>query len=400
MHPRLGIPLAVAAAGALAAGGRWLWRNQGKVASSRPFNEWAFTHADRILPSHTVEATGREPWPRNDIDLADFRYTYEGREYSLDDFHRRTHSTAIVVMHRGHQVHEAYPGWFATPQTRFQLYSLTKSVTALLVGIAQDAGLMPPLDTRVAEVLPELAGLAYGNASIEDLLQMASGVGDEEVWDDPDSLINRFEFAVTTGKSMLELLRAEPAIAAPGERFKYSTVDTQVLGMVLERMTGEPIASFCTSRLWQPLGAETDAFYFLTREKPRIAIGGGSFNATVRDLARVGELVRHRGLVNGMQVVPSAWIDRFFTPVYPGHAPGELNTDVVDNYGYSTQWWIVGDRPGVITGLGVHGQYLWVDPTTETVIARTAAWNEPEKAAFRDEGNAAFLALGAWLAER
>lgn len=389
----------IAGAVGAAAGAAWVWRHQGELAVRRPINEWTFTHMNRLMPTAPVAATGAEPWPERTVALDGFRYRFEGTERSLDDLHRRTFSTGFAVIHRGELVHEAYPGRFAAPDRRFQLYSLTKSVTSLLLGIARGDGLLPDLDTPVGDLLPELAGTPFADATVEQLLQMRSGVGDAEDWNVPDALINRYEKAVTGGGSLLELLRAAERTAAPDERFNYSTVDTHVLGMVLERVTGRPLAEWASERLWRPIGAETDAYYFLTRGRPRAALGGGSLNATVRDLARVGELVRNGGRWRGRQIVPESWIDRCCRAVSAGNSPGSLELEDSESYGYSTQWWLIGERPGSITGIGVHGQFLWIDPSTETVIMRTAAWPTPDDPQRSAEAHAAFLALGTWLAE-
>ncbi len=209
----------------LAVGARWLWRHQGEVATSRPFNEWTFTHTSALMPTETVPSAVE---PRSlryaPIALDGWTYEYAGERRTLADLHKRTFTTGFAVLHRGLLVHESYPGWFASPQARFQLFSLTKSVTSMLVGIALEEGAIASLDRTAVSYLPELAGTAYDDRTIEHLLHMSSGAAFVEKYTDPDATISRFEHAVMGDGSLLEVLRTVPSVAKPGTVFNYSTM--------------------------------------------------------------------------------------------------------------------------------------------------------------------------------
>ncbi|MBP6685725.1 MAG: serine hydrolase [Leucobacter sp.] len=380
---RIGKTLGVAAAtGAAIAGGAWLWRNQGDIAFSRPVNEWTFTHMNRVMPTEAVPRPGlSRPLPPSaaPFGLAGVRYTFGGRQRSIDELHRRTHTTAFLVAHRGEIIHESYPGRFASPTARFQLFSLTKSVTSMLIGIALERGEIGALSDRVRDYVPELADSGYGDVTLGDLMNMSSGVGGVEDWTVPDAPIRRFETAVSTGGSVLDVIRSTPKLREPGTAFNYSTIDTHVIGWLLEAATGRTLAEYATEQLWHPMGAESDAFYFLTRGKPRTALGGGSLNATVRDLARVGVVMAAGGRVGEAQLVPEAWVERSRGSALPHLQVGALVDGGGDaHYGYSNQWWTLGGERRAFTGLGVHGQFLWIDPDSETVIVKTSAWNDPD----------------------
>lgn len=359
-----------------------LWRKQGDIAFSRPVNEWTFTHMNRLMPIEEVPrpTTPRAlPTAKRPLGAGGIRYAFEGGRYSLPDLHARTHTTAFLVAHRGEVIHESYPGRFASPSARFQLFSLTKSVTSMLIGIAIERGEIGGVTDRVIDYLPELAGTGYERVTLEDLLNMTSGVGAVEDWTVPDAPIRRFETAVSTGGSVLEVIRPTPRLREPGAAFNYSTIDTHVIGWLLEAATGRSLAAYATERLWHPMGAEADAFYFLTRGKPRTALGGGSLNATVRDLARVGIIMAARGRVGDTQLVPEAWVARSRGSDQPHLSVGALTAGGgAAHYGYANQWWTLGGERRAFTGLGVHGQYLWVDPDSETVIVKTSAWNDAD----------------------
>lgn len=395
-----------AAALAAVAGGVWIWRNQGDLASGRPFNEWAFTHMDRILPTETVNRPrAARPFVQGPTTpapqaLSDLRYEFGGRSNSIEDLHRHTNSTSLLVLHRGQIVHEEYPGWFAKRGTRFQAFSLSKSVTSIMLGMALERGEIGSIDDPVVRYCPQLEGSAYDGPTIAHLLDMMSGVGGPEDWTDPDAIIYRYQNAVTTGGSVLDVLRSAPKVTEPGTAFNYSTLDTHVLGWVLEAATGMTIARGASERLWGPIGAENDAFYFLTRAEPRTALGGGSFNASTRDLARIGLLMANDGRVGHTQLVPEEWVRRSRGSENPALTAEALGEDGNGHYGYSNQWWTVADSDGAFTGIGVHGQYVWVDPAAEVVIVKTSAAHLAEDDTRDSEIFTAFRAITERLAGR
>ncbi|MFF9147541.1 serine hydrolase domain-containing protein [Streptomyces sp. NPDC014861] len=387
---RVAAATAVAGAGA---GLAWVWRHQGELAMRRPLNEWTFTHMDRLMPTETVTRSGPvRPLPYRPAVL-DVAYEWRGRRRTLEDLHASTLTTAFVVLHRGAIVHESFPGRFASPATRFQLFSLTKSVTSMLIGIALAEGSIASLDDPVVRYRPDLAGSAYDGPTVEHLLQMSSGVGDLEDWTLPDALINRFEQAVTSGRPVLEVIRSAPRVCEPGVRFNYSTLDSHVLGWVLEAATGMSLARYAAERLWSRIGAEHDAFYFLTRGRPRTALGGGSLNAAARDLARLGLLMARSGQMDGIQVLDSGWVERSRSGAATYLDVGRLGPSGAPHYGYANQWWTLGGERRAFTGLGVHGQYLWVDPEADVVIAKTSAWPTPDDTERDGETVAALTAL-------
>jgi CubicO group peptidase (beta-lactamase class C family) len=351
------------------------WDRQGDLIMRRPFNEWTFTHMNWLMPTERVARGGtHRPLPYDPCPL-DLTYHFEGRDRTLADLHRRTFTTAFVVLHHGRVVHEYYPGAFAGPRTRMQLFSVSKSVTSILIGIALAEGAIGSVHDRVVDYRPDFAGTAYHDTTLAELLTMTSGVGDLEAWDVPDSGIKRFEQAIMGGGDVATVVRSAARTAPPGERFNYSTFDTQVLGWVLEAATGRSLATFASERLWQHLGADRDAFYWLTRARPRTAIGGGSLNATARDIARIGLLMANDGVVAGRQVVPREWVRRSRGSHLAQLAVGALGPSGYSHYGYSNQWWTLG-RPcfDAFTALGVHGQYLFVDPSASVVIVKCSAW--------------------------
>ncbi|MFI5557534.1 serine hydrolase domain-containing protein [Streptomyces sp. NPDC051738] len=364
--------LGAAAAGA---GALWLWRHQDEVMTRRTVNEWTFTHMNLLLPTEDVRRSGDVfPLPRRPHPL-EVTYGFEGRERSLAELHARTNTTSFVVLHGGEIVHESYPGYFAQSDVRFQMFSITKSVTSMLIGIAIDEGAIKDVTDPVTAYRRELVGSAFDGVTIEHLLDMSSGVGDlVEDHTDRDSLINRFAKATTGGGSLHEVVSSAERSTEANTQFSYSTIDTQVLGWVLESATGRSLAQYATERLWSRIGAERDAYYWLTRGHPRTAIAGGSLNATARDMARLGLLMSRGGELNRQRIVPEEWVKRSRGRGVPHLEVGALGPSGYPHYGYSNKWWTLGGERCPFTGVGIHGQYLYVDPDADVVIVKTSAW--------------------------
>jgi CubicO group peptidase (beta-lactamase class C family) len=377
------------------------WERQGDLIMRRPFNEWTFTHMNWLMPAERVARGGaHRPLPADPRPL-EATYRFSGRAHTLADLHRRTFTTAFVVLHRGAVVHESYPGAFAGPRARMQLFSVSKSVTSMLFGIALAEGAVGGVHDRVADYRPDFRGTAYADTTLGELLDMTSGVGDLEVWDTPDSGIKRFERAVLGGGDVAEVIRAAPRTAPAGERFNYSTFDAQILGWVIEAATGMTLAGYAASRLWCHLGAERDAYYWLTRARPRTALGAGSFNATARDVARLGLLMARDGVAGDRQVVPRDWVRRSRGNDRAALAVGALGPSGYDHYGYANQWWTLGADAGhAFTGVGVHGQYLYVDPAADVVIVKCSAWPTQDDERRDRETVTALRRIAAHLSDR
>ncbi|MCX5053168.1 MULTISPECIES: serine hydrolase [unclassified Streptomyces] len=364
--------LGAAAAGA---GAVWLWRHQDEVMTRRPVNEWTFTHMNLLMPTEDVRRGGDVfPLPRRPRPL-EVTYGFERRERSLAELHARTNTTSFVVLQGGEIVHESYPGYFAGDDVRFQLFSMTKSVTSMLIGIALDEGAIKDVTDPVTVYCRELVDSAFEGVTIEHLLDMSSGVGDlVEDHTVQDSLISRFTKAATGGGSLHEVVSSAERSTEAGTQFSYSTIDTQVLGWALESATGRSLAQYASERLWSRIGAEHDAYYWLTRKHPRTAIGGGSLNATARDMARLGLLMSRGGELDGQRIVPEEWVVRSRGRGVPHLEVGALGPSGYPHYGYSNKWWTLGGERRPFTAVGIHGQYLYVDPDADVVIVKTSAW--------------------------
>ncbi|TCL09122.1 hypothetical protein BXY66_1165 [Shimia isoporae] len=281
-------------------------------------------------------------------------------------------TSGFAILHRGHLVHEAY-GRGRNQNDPAILWSVSKAITALLVGIAHGEGALSDLNAPVTDYVPELLGTGYQGVSIQQVLDMLSGIRWREVYDDPDSEVVRSVVSFQIGSQddfACEMKRQRQ----PGTFNQYASIETHVLGWVLRRATGERIQDFLRTRLWSKLGAEGDLHILADRVGEPVVFGG--MFMTLRDLARVGQMVLDAGrALDGSQIVPAGWITSMAEPdrkpLFPGVGPPYAESE----YGYKNQWWIPMRRDGGdFSAIGIYGQFLYVNPAREVVIAMNAAY--------------------------
>ncbi len=200
---------------------------------------------------------------------------------------------------------------------------------------------------------------------------MSSGARWNEDYSDSQSDINRFGRIFALGGSLDDFATTLKREKEPGTINHYNSIDTQVLGMLLVRATGKSITDYMTEKLWQPMGAESPAQWLLDSNGMEMAFGG--LNATVRDYAKIGEIFRLGGRLNGKQIVPADWVTASVTPDAPYLQP---KTDIPQSefgLGYGYQWWIPASSEGEFTAIGVYNQFIYVNPTQNVVIVKLSA---------------------------
>jgi CubicO group peptidase (beta-lactamase class C family) len=319
-----------------------------------PGNRWAYQHVDEMVPTVVVA--------RGDGPVLELRETPLPLE--IGDFLETQYVDGLAVLHEGALVLEAYRNDMR-PDTLHLSQSVGKSVLGLLVGALQ-----LDLAVPVTEHVPEVAGSGYDGATVQHLLDMTAAIDFIEDY----ATFWRYDVACAwhpphpdaPAQTILDYLPTiGPAAWAHGERLHYSTPNTDLLGIVAERAGGAPLALLIARELWAPLGAERDAL--LTVDPLGTAAIGGGFCATLRDYARLGELVR-RG---GAGVVPTAWIERLGVGDPGAFARSTWSTEGANGYGL--QWWRMSGRPAA---RGIHGQFIAVDHEAGVVVAILSSWPE------------------------
>ncbi len=317
----------------------------------------AFADYAGTFPTRPIRAGGR-PYPltAEPHDFSGLYYDLDGERYRLDDFVRETHIAGMIVVQAGRVLYERYE-LGNDPSTLWVGYSIAKSVVSLLYGAALMDGFIAGLDDDVSRYLPRLAGGAYDQVTVEQLLQMSSGVGWNEDYQDPEADVSQIPSAILP---VLDYMRALPTAAPPGTRFNYSTGETHLAGAVLRAAIGNNLATYLTHRIWQPFGMEADGNWMLGAPGG-VEHGGCCISATLRDYARLGLFALEQGLVadNSRRLLPRGWMARSTTPAHT-------------NPGYGYFWWLRPD--GSYAALGIFGQMIWIDPDSRTVVATHSAW--------------------------
>lgn len=353
-------------------------------------NSLTFRSMDRLFTTRVVPRSG-SVWqlPRADRPL-DFTYSFKGTIYTPDQFLERTYTNAMLVMRDGKIVSEIYRN-NTDERTRFIGWSMTKSITSILIGCALSEGRIKSLDEPIVRYLPELKGGGYDGVTIRQIMQMRSGVDYEERYDfeKPGTAArNHVAALVKNVARFVDAARTVRRIHPPGEFFQYKTLDTAVLGWLIERVSGgSTVAAYTAQRLWEPLGAEQPGFYIMDGQ-PGVGreFSGAGFNATLRDYARIGQMMLNGGKANGNQIVSPEWVKE---------STASSGTSGSQRGGYGLQWWLLGEQGGY-SAIGLQGQFIYVDPKSKTVVVKISYFPPGDEVAAQE--TAVFLeAASNWL---
>ena len=295
-------------------------------------------------------------------------FKFGGETKDMQAFLKDTDTSAILVLKDGNIVFEDYYLTGGKDVTWMSM-SVAKSFVSALVGIAVAEADITSIADPITKYVPELAGSAYDGVSIKDVLQMSSGARWNEDYSDPDSDINRMGGILAVGGSLDDFTATLTSENAPGTVNHYNSADTQALGMLLKRATGRSITDYMTEKLWQPMGAESKAYWLLDDEGMELAFAG--MNATARDYAKLGEMYRRGGRLNGKQIVPEEWVSASIKPDGAHVQPDDGGT--VYDFGYGYQWWLPQSDEGEFSAIGVYNQFVYVNPKLGVTIVKLSA---------------------------
>jgi len=347
-----------------------------------PAMRWSVSNFRQLMPTINVSRglgapVALESALRKDIDAISFTPLGAKAPMTWEQSLAATYTDGIVVMHRGKIVYEHYFG-VLKPDGQHGAMSVTKSVVGTLGAMLVAEGRIDP-KKRVAEYVPELASSAFGNATVRQVLDMTTGLKYSEDYADPNAEVWAHANAgsplpkpkdYTGPRSYYEFLQTVKPQGEHGDAFAYKTINTDVLGWVIARVTGRNVAQLLSERIWSRLGAEQDAYF--TVDSIGTPFAGGGLNTGLRDLARFGEMLRNDGRFNGQQIVPKAVVEDI-------RRGGDKQTfakagyDLLKGWSYRSMWWVTDKEGGAFMARGVYGQRIYVDPKDELVIVRYAS---------------------------
>ncbi len=289
----------------------------------------------------------------------------------------QNYADGVIILHKGRVVYERYFENL-TPEGLHAVMSVTKSFTGTLAATLVAEGKLDPTKL-VSYYLPELAGSGFGDATVREVMDMTTAIRYSEEYTDPNAEVWAFSAAgnpfadhpAGTPQGYHDYLRTVRKSGTHGEQFGYRTVNTEVLGWIVERVGGATVAEQLQRRIWGRMGMEQDAYYQVDAVGTPFA--GGGLNASLRDLARFGQMMLQGGRWHGRQIIPAEVVEdiRFGSDVAP-FAASDYGKKL-PGWSYRNMWWVSNNANGAYMARGVHGQAIYVDPAAEMVIVRLAS---------------------------
>ena len=347
-----------------------------------PALRWSTAHMRQFMPTTNVSRGLGNAVPlskglRKEIDQVKFIPLGENKAITWEESLQKVYADGVVIMQHGKIVYEKYFGALK-PDGQHAAMSVTKSVTGTLGIILAKEGL---IDTTklVSHYIPELANSAFGDATVREVMDMTTALKFSEDYADPNADIWTFSAAGNPlpkpkgydgPKTYYEYLPTVQKNGTHGEAFGYKTVNADVLGWIIARVTGKPIAEVLSEKVWSKIGMEQDAYYSV--DGIGTAFAGGGFNMGLRDMARFGQLILNKGVANGKQIIPKSAID----DIRKGgskKAFEKADYPLLKGWSYRDMWWITNNEHGAFCARGVHGQVIYIDPKADMVIVRFAS---------------------------
>lgn len=371
-----------------------------------PAMRWSVSNFRQLMPTINVSRGLGAPVAlptalRSDIDSLSFTPIGTQQAMTWEQSLAATYTDGIVVLHRGKIVYERYFG-VLTPEGQHAAMSVTKSVVGTLGATLVAEGRIDA-SKRVVDYVPELAHSAFANASVRQVLDMTTGLKYSEDYADPNAEVWAHAQAgnplpkpkgYTGPRTYYEFLQSVQLEGKHGVAFSYKTINTDVLGWVIARVSGRNVAQLLSERIWSRLGAEQDAYF--TVDSIGTPFAGGGLNTGLRDLARFGEMLRNDGQFNGQQIIPQAVV----ADIRQGgdkQAFAKAGYALLKGWSYRSMWWVTNKDGGAFMARGVHGQRIYIDPKAQMVIVRYASHPVASNSANDPVTLPAFDALAAHL---
>jgi len=319
-------------------------------------------------------------WPRADRKLDSFRFEFEGEKLSFLQMLEATFTDGLLVLHDGAVLFEYYADAMKPSDTHL-LMSVSKSLTSTLCGVFVARGLVKP-EAAVVDYVEELRGTAWEGCAVQHLLDMRAGTR----WNYAEDEMKICDVSAYRTHSRRDIpadtaawIRTIDNSHEHGGPFRYVSLESDVLGWVLERAGGGRFADLFSREIWSGIGAEFDAQIML--DAAGFSVVEGGVCATLRDLGRFGQMCLSSGKISGRQLVPAQWLERLrvrdqeLIDAYA--AAPEYDAKKPDAF-YHDNWWIFDAARGVYAGIGVNGQTLLIHHPTQTVVVKLSSHPEFE----------------------
>lgn len=382
---------------------------------SFPKLRWSVCHLREFLPTEEISRGLGAPVPlsylppdefadeRQRIDALTFTPMNSDQEMTWRESLDAAYTDGILIIHKGRVVYERYFGCLEE-DGKHAAMSMTKSVTGLLAEIMVVEGDLD--DTLlVSEIIPEIGDSAFASATVRQVMDMTTGVKYSEDYSDPEADIWLYSAAASPlpkpedyqgPNGYWEYLQQVQPEGQHGAEFHYKTVNSDMLGWIISRVSGKSVTELASDRLWRRMGAEQDAYQ--TVDGLGVPFAGGGITAGLRDLGRIGLLMLNEGEINGERLFPPAVVQKI-------RAGGDRDKfgdgfPTLPGGSYTSQWWVFHNDHGAFAARGVHGQTIYIDPTAEMVLVRFASFPQAQNGFIDPTSLPAYQAVADYLVSK
>mgnify|MGYP006274852475 FL=1 len=384
------------------------------VYFSFPRLRWSVCHLREFLPTEQISRGLGAPKPlpyvaphvfadmRAEIDALTFTPLNGDAEMTWEESLYANYTDGMLILHEGRVVYERYFGCLEEDGQHAAM-SMTKSVTGLLAEILMVEGALDD-SLLVRDIIPEIEGSAFATATVRQVMDMTTGVQYSEDYSDPQADIWLYSAAASPlpkpedyegPDGYWEYLQQVQPEGEHGDAFHYKTINSDMLGWIISRTAGKSVTELASERLWRPMGAEQDAYQ--TVDGKGVPFAGGGISAGLRDLGRLGLLMLNGGEIFGARLFPAEVVDK----IRAGGDPAKFQGfPTIPNGSYTSQWWVFHNENGAFAARGVHGQTIYVDPTTEMVLVRFASFPQAQNGFIDPTSLPAYQAVADYLAKR
>jgi hypothetical protein len=349
---------------------------------SFPKLRWSVCHMRELLPTASIERNPYAYTPLNyallpGIDELTFKPSNSNKLMTWQQSLAANYTDGMLILHKGKVVYERYRGCL-DEHTKHAAMSMTKSLTGLVAEILIAQGKLND-KALVKDIIPELTNSAFGDATVRQVMDMTTALKYSEHYADPNADIWQYSYAANplpkpkeyTGPvGYFEYLQTVQKQGNHGAAFGYKTVNSDVLGWIVSKVTNKKFDELASELVWSKIGAEHSAD--ITVDGLGTPFAGGGLSATLRDLARLGLAVANQGAIDGVQVIPAKAIASIQTGG-DKNAFSKAGFSSMPDGSYRSMWWHFHNKNGAFAARGVHGQTVYIDPTAEMIIVRLAS---------------------------
>ncbi|MEM1198386.1 MAG: serine hydrolase [Pseudomonadota bacterium] len=379
---------------------------------SFPKLRWSVCHLREFLPTEEISRGIGAPVPlktvepdelramRNEIDALTFKPMGSDADMTWEQSLSANYTDGMLILHKGRVVYERYFGCLEE-DGKHAAMSMTKSITGLMAEMMVAEGALDETQL-VSDVIPETRSSAFGSATVRQVMDMTTGVKYSEDYSDPNADIWLYSRAASPlpkpegyqgPNGYFQYLQQVKPDGEHGAEFHYKTINSDMLGWIISRVSGKSVTTLASERLWRPMGAEQDAYQ--TVDGLGVPFAGGGLTAGLRDLGRIGLLMLNEGTLNGKRLFPASVVEK----IRKGGDRNKFGTGFPTLAGgsYTSQWWVFHNKHEAFAARGVHGQTIYIDPTAQMVLVRFASFPKAQNGLIDPTSLPAYQAVAEYL---